>query len=267
MASVTSNLPKITVITPSYNSERYIEITISSVLDQNYPNLEYLVIDGGSSDKTLDILKKYDNSLTWISEKDRGQSHAINKGIDMATGDVIAYMNSDDSYEQGALLRVGNFFIKNPKAYWVTGRCRFVNPKGQEIRKLATLYKNFWLLWGSYVVLMILDYVSQPATFWHREVINKVGYFNENLHYAMDYDYSLRVGKAYKMWRLNHYLASYRIHPYSKTFSSAASINAQFDEDLALARKNGASQLYVNLHSFHNSLITKIYLGFIRSSS
>jgi glycosyltransferase involved in cell wall biosynthesis len=99
--------PKISIITPSYNSGQFIEDTIRSVLDQNYPDLEYLVIDGGSTDQTLDILKKYEGSLTWVSEKDHGQSHAINKGLLLATGDVIAYLNSDDMYVRGALLAVG----------------------------------------------------------------------------------------------------------------------------------------------------------------
>jgi glycosyltransferase involved in cell wall biosynthesis len=258
--------PKISIITPSYNSGQFIEDTIRSVLDQNYPDLEYLVIDGGSTDQTLDILKKYEGSLTWVSEKDHGQSHAINKGLLLATGDVIAYLNSDDTYEPGALMNVAKFIIKHPQAFWVTGKCRFIDPNGHEIRRLVTRYKNFWLLWCSYSALMVLDYVSQPATFWCKEVIDEVGYFNEDLHYTMDYDYSLRAGNIFKLWHIKQNLASYRIHNNSKTFSSTASINAQFDEDLAIAKKHGASQLLIYLHILHNALITKIYRGMVRAS-
>ena len=121
MTTSITDLPKITVITPSYNSGRFIEQTICSVLNQKYPKLEYLVIDGGSTDETISILQKYSNSLTWISEKDRGQSHAINKGIEYSTGEVIAYLNADDIYEPGALVNIGNYFFQHHQAYWVTG--------------------------------------------------------------------------------------------------------------------------------------------------
>ncbi len=264
MISQLADLPKITVITPSYNSELFIEDTIRSVLSQDYPNLEYFVIDGGSSDNTIEILKKYASKLTWISEKDRGQSHAINKGIDMATGEVIAYLNSDDVYLPGAMTRIARLVVAHPQAYWITGRCRFIDSCGVEIRRLAKLYKYFWLLWGNYTVLTVLDYVSQPATFWRRKVFQRVGYFDENLHYAMDYDFSLRVGKVFKMWRINHCIASYRIHSSSKTFSSADRINDQFDEDLEIARKNGTSPALVNLHKLHNGMVKIIYRGMIR---
>ena len=260
-------LPKITVITPSYNQANFIDQTIQSVLSQNYPNLVYIIMDGGSTDGTIEILKRYNSQLVWFSEKDRGQSHAINKGLRRSTGDVIAYLNSDDVYEPGTLLAVGEFFADHPDACWLTGWCSTVNTQGKEIRKLSTLYKKFWLFWRSYKALLVLDYVSQPATFWRREVIEKVGEFNESLHFAMDYDYSLRVGKHFKLRVLPRYLARYRVHHNSKTFSSTESINAQFDEDLEIARKNGASRILTGFHTFHNSLIALIYRGYKVSSS
>jgi glycosyltransferase involved in cell wall biosynthesis len=251
-----SDLPKITIITPSYNQGDFISETIDSVLSQGYPNLEYFVIDGGSVDNTIDILRTHGEDFYWISEPDKGQSHAINKGLLLATGDVIAFLNSDDLYEPGALLKVGEFFANKPGTDWVTGKCRIINQDGCEIRKAVTMYKNFWLRINSYSILLITDYVSQPATFWRRQVITKVGSFDENLQYAMDYDYSLRVGKYFKLWVLDHYLASYRIHPRSKAGSSA---NKQFDTDLEIAKRHSISPICLFLHELHNALIVKIY--------
>ena len=114
-------LPRISVVTPSYNQGNFVEETIQSVLDQGYPNLEYIVMDGGSTDGTLDILRKYEKRLVWKSERDRGQSDALNKGFRMASGDIFSFINSDDVYEPGALHKVGRFFVDHPQASWLTG--------------------------------------------------------------------------------------------------------------------------------------------------
>ena len=257
-------LPRIIIVTPSYNQGCFIEETINSVLDQGYPNLEYIVMDGGSTDGTIEILKKYSSQLIWFSEKDRGQSHAINKGLRQATGDVFAFLNSDDVYEPSALLAVGEFFTIHPDTYWLTGWCQTMNTQGQVIRKLSTFYKKFWLIWRSYKALLVLDYVSQPATFWRREVIEKVGEFNENFHYAMDYDYSLRVGKHYKLWVLPRYLARFRVHPTSK---AGASAHSQFDADLKIACSHTDSTLLQHLHAWHNSLIIAVYRLLLASNA
>ena len=250
-----SKLPRISIITPSFNQGHFIEETIASVLSQDYPDLEYIVMDGGSSDDTAEILKKYGDNLTWRSEKDRGQTHAINKWLKIATGDVIAYLNSDDLYNPGALL-VGKFFAENPNNYWATGKCRIIDPEGMEIRKLITLYKNFWLHLNSYKALLVLDYVSQPATFWHRQVIEKVGQFDESLHLTMDYDYSLRVGHHYKLWFIDAYLASFRSHPDSK---STTSTKVHFDSDLVIAKCHTSSPILRSLHAAHNRMIVFLY--------
>lgn len=248
-------LPKITIITPSYNQGHLIEATITSVLTQDYPNLEYIVLDGGSSDGTVDILKRYSDRLHWRSEKDRGQSDALNKGFRMATGDIIAFINSDDIYEPGALLKVGRYFASHPEAHWVTGRCRNIDLEGREIRKFITAYKNLWLKLGSYRVLLVLDYVSQPSTFWSRKVVEEVGLFDENLHFSMDYDYSLRVGKHFKLCTLDDYLASFRIHAASKS----GRIRDHFNTDLSIARRHTNSPVLRGLHRLHNEIIIAAY--------
>lgn len=249
-------LPKITVITPSFNQGEFIEQTINSVLSQNYPDLEYIIMDGGSTDNTLEVLRKYDGRLLWTSEKDRGQSHAINKGLRIATGEIIAFLNSDDLYEPGSLMKVGTFFMNFPEANWLTGKCRTIDPAGKEIRKGITLYKNAWLKLRSYDVLAVLNYISQPATFWTRKVVRRIGSFDESLHYAMDYDYWLRVGSKFKLWVLNDYLASFRIHPSSKAGSSA---HAQFDAEFQISKRYITSPVLVWLHTTHVALTVVIY--------
>jgi glycosyltransferase involved in cell wall biosynthesis len=209
--------PKISVITPSLNQADFIERTIDSVLSQNYPNLEYIVIDGGSNDGTLEILKKYDSQIKWISEKDQGQADAINKGLKMATGQILTYLNSDDLYEARALEKVACFFKKNPKTMWVYGKCRIIDENDKEIRKIITWYKNFWLKKYSYNKLLAMDFISQPAVFWRKELTEEIGTFNINEHLVMDYGYWLRAGRKYSAGVINDYLAKFRLHQSSKS--------------------------------------------------
>ncbi len=248
--------PRITVITPSYNQAGYIQQTIESVLDQGYPDLEYWVVDGGSTDGTVAILHKFGDRLNWLSERDRGQAHAINKGLTRATGQIVAYLNSDDLYEPGALATVGQYFARYPQAGWVSGKCRIVDPGGREVRRAITLYKNLWLRLGSHTVLQALDYLSQPATFWHRRVINTVGFFDERWHYALDYDFSLRVACHFRLHVIDEYLASFRVHALSKGRTGFA---AQFEEDLSCAREHCPSRVLVGLHALHNRLTVTVY--------
>ncbi len=251
-----ATLPTITIITPSYNQGVFIEQTIDSILSQGYPNLEYIVLDGGSTDGTLDVLRKYDDRLVWISEKDRGQSDALNKGFRMATGEVIGFLNSDDYYEPGALMQVGRFFAERPDAAWVTGKCRTVDPHGREIRKLITLYKQIWLRLRSYRVLLVLNYISQPATIWRRSVWEAVGGLDERLHYAMEYDYWLRIGQQFKLDVLDEDLACFRVHPASKAGSSERN---QFQSELAIAERYIRSPFLLDLHNLHVALVVAVY--------
>jgi glycosyltransferase involved in cell wall biosynthesis len=248
-------LPRISIITPSLNQARFIETTIQSVLDQGYPKLEYIVVDGGSTDGTLEILKKYEKHLTWSSQKDKGQSEAINKGFRQARGEVLAFINSDDCYEPDALHKVGNYFALHSEAHWVTGKCRIIDEQGNEKRKLITQYKNIWLMLRSYKVLLVLDYISQPATFWRRIIIERIGYFDENEHLSMDYDFSLRAGKQFPLHVLNKYLAAFRVHPTSKS----RQIREHFSSDLIIARRHTNSRILHNLHQLHNFLIITAY--------
>lgn len=250
------DIPRITIITPSLNQGSYIEQTIKSVLDQGYPDLEYIVIDGGSTDGTLDILRNYEGRLTWISEKDAGQSDAINKGIRMATGDIIAYLNSDDLYEDGALNSVAERFLSDPSLKWLTGRCRIIDENGGEVRKPITAYKNFLLKRYSFNVLLITNPISQPATFWRREVMDEIGLFDVHEHLAMDYDYWLRLGQKYDPCIVDRYLASFRVYRQSKTSSN---FTRTFKREMILAKKYSRSNMVHILHWLSGSAISAVY--------
>ncbi len=236
---------RISIITPSFNQGRFIERTIKSVLEQGYSNLEYIVVDGGSSDETLDILRKYDSQLQWISEKDEGQSDAINKGLRMATGDIVAFLNSDDTYEENALRNVVNFFTANPSIIWLTGRCRIIDEHDREVRRGITWYKNLFLHRYSFNALLVTNFISQPATFLRREVIEEFGFFNAAYHRVMDYDYWLRVGIKYPPGIVDDYLARFRTYKESKTSSNFVE---SFRQELVVCRKYSRSRTINVLH-------------------
>jgi glycosyltransferase involved in cell wall biosynthesis len=167
------------------------------VLDQGYPNLEYIVIDGGSTDGSVETIRKFENSIAyWVSEKDRGQAHAINKGMQRATGDIIAYLNSDDYYLAGSLVRVAEHFVRHPNVDLVHGRCRIVDEHGVKISERKgsiTRYDEILDLWD--VWWNGRNFV-QPEVFWTRRISEKIGPFREDLFWVMDYDYWLRLLRA-----------------------------------------------------------------------
>jgi glycosyltransferase involved in cell wall biosynthesis len=249
--------PKISIVTPSYNQGKFIERTILSILNQDYKNFEYIIMDGGSTDETLEILKKYDDKIIWKSEKDNGQSDAINKGIKMTTGEIIAYLNSDDTYEPGALKKVAEFFENNPDKKWVYGKCKIINEKDQEIRKWITAYKNFLLKNYSYKKLLTENFISQPATLWRKELHQELGYFNEKENFCMDYEFWLRLGEKYDAGVIDDYLANFRYYSNSK---SGAVNKQQFRDQLRLAQKYGqAHPTSLLIHKFNYYKITGIY--------
>lgn len=248
---------RISIITPSYNQAPFIERTILSVLDQDYENVEYIVIDGGSTDGTIEILKKYSDRITWKSEKDNGQTEAINKGLRMTTGDIVAYLNSDDTYEPGALAAIADYFRNNPDMKWAYGKCRIIDADDREIRKPITLYKNLLLRKYSYAKLLSENFVSQPATFWKREIHVQEGFFDETEHFCMDYEFWLRIGKKHPAGVINDYLANFRYYADSKS----GSVNKkQFQDELRIAKKYSQGKaLPIILHELNYWKIVIIY--------
>ena len=250
---------KISLITPSFSQVKFIRQTIDSVLSQNYPNLEYLVMDGGSADGTVEILKSYGKQITWVSESDHGQADAINKGLKQATGDILGYLNSDDVLLPGSLQAIGKYFANHPDCDWLTGDCIVVGIDGRPAKTnwLVRGYKRFLFWFYSPKLLRIVDnMIPQPSTFWSRKAIKKVGLFNADLHYVMDYDYWLRLSRHYKPHDLKIPLSGFRAQPDSKSETSRDKLMAEGDKVLA---DNGATKLDLWLHRLHSGVVRFIY--------
>ncbi|HMS65153.1 MAG TPA: glycosyltransferase family 2 protein [Ignavibacteria bacterium] len=199
--------PKISIVTVSYNMVDYIEDTILSVISQQYPNLEYIIIDGGSKDGTVDIIKKYENWITyWISEPDNGMYDAIQKGFKKATGDIMAYLNSDDKYHYNAFYSVGTIFTSHEDVQWILGRASFYNDEGTivDVKDLKR-WSKFNYYTGDY------KWIQQESVFWKRELWIKAGSkIDTNLKYAGDYELWLRFFRFAKLYSCETIFAGFR---------------------------------------------------------
>lgn len=214
--------PVISIVTPSFNQGQFIERTIQSVLTQGINKLEYFVADGGSSDGTLDIIKKYNDRLFYVSEKDYGQADAVNKGIKATTGDIIGWLNSDDIYYPGALSAVIRHFTVHPDIDVVYGDAYHIDENDQI---LEPYYTEDW----DYAKLKEVCFLCQPAVFFRRRVVKEVGLLDQSLAYCMDYDYWLRLGKIRPFGRLHQYLAGSRMYKNNKTLGSRVAVHKEIN--------------------------------------
>lgn len=219
------SLPKISLVTPSFNQGAYIEQTICSVLDQQYPDLEYMIIDGGSSDESVDIIRKYAKYLKyWVSEPDEGQSHAINKGISRCTGDVFNWINTDDYYEPQALWQVGQCF-EDPRIEVLAGRSRSFDAQGSSvINAPSALYNN------NLAKTIGWARIDQPATFFRRSVVEQLGNLDTRLHYLMDRDWWIRYllqNGTQNIQVVDDLLVHFRLHERSKTVAQSSKFLAE----------------------------------------
>ncbi|MBE9007109.1 glycosyltransferase [Fortiea sp. LEGE XX443] len=203
---------KFSVITPSFRQGCFIERTIQSVLSQNIEDMEYIICDGGSDDETVEILKKYHQKLRWISEADKGQSDAVNKGISMTTGDIIAWINSDDIYYPEAFQTVKQVFESKPEIEVVYGDADWINELDDIIYPYPT---EDW----NYKRLIETCYICQPAVFFKRSLIERFGSLDTSLDYCMDYELWLRYGKYVDFYHIPQKMAGSRMYKTNKTVS------------------------------------------------
>ena len=247
---------KISIITPSFNQAEFLRETIKSVVAQNYKNIEYLIFDGGSTDGSVEIIKKYAQKypkiIKWQSKKDKGQVDALNKGLKKATGDIIAYLNSDDYYLPGAFTKVVKFFQDNPNSQWLVGNCQVSNPK----LKWTFAIKHLVPVDRSRAWLYLFNWINQPAVFLKKELVDRVGEFDSKYHYAFDYDYWLRCSKTSLPGRLHQNLAVFRVHSTSK---GSSNYQKQFREQHQIISSYITSRLIILFHFLANCIIVKIY--------
>ena len=218
---MSADLPSITVVTPSFNQGAFLERTIRSVLDQGYPHLEYFVLDGGSTDGSVEIIRRYEHAIDyWVSQPDGGQTAAINAGWQRATGEILAWLNSDDYYLPGALAAAGAAFLEHPDAALVYGPMRREDPDGRSLGTLGSPFDRRRLLYSHQMI-------PQPSAFFRRAGVEAAGPLDESLHYSMDYDFLLRLTSLGPTVMIAQPLAVATIHAEAKTTRDRAEAAAE----------------------------------------
>lgn len=217
-------MPRIAIVTPSFQQGRFIKRTIESVLTQNVNGVEYFVADGGSSDETTGILQQYDRQIRWVSEKDRGQAHAVNKAIAATTAPVIGWLNSDDLYCPNALSTVLSYFDAHPEADVVYGEADHIGENDELLEPYPTEDWNT-------PRLLETCFLCQPAVFFRRSVVERWGMLDERLQYCMDYEYWIRLGRAGAAFaRINQKLACSRMYASNKTLGATVRVHAETND-------------------------------------
>jgi glycosyltransferase involved in cell wall biosynthesis len=221
-----NELPLVSIVTPSLNQGSFIRATIESVLSQDYPHIEYLVMDGGSTDETIEILKSFGDRFRWVSEPDRGQSEAINKGWRMAHGEIVSWLNADDLLAPGAIrAAVDAFRAAGDDLAGVYGDCEYIDGTGRHLGDYPSQPFDY-----DQLVQLTEDFIPQPGTFLRNMWVQKAGMLDESLHYVMDYDFWLRLGLHARMQYLPHKMSLARMHGGAKTHLSTP----RFGEEMAL---------------------------------
>ncbi len=227
--------PLVSIITPSYNQANFLEETIRSVLDQGYPNLEYIIVDGGSTDGSLEIIQKYADRLAWwVSEPDQGQTDAINKGFSQAKGEILAWLNSDDTYLPGAVAEAVGYLQVHPEIGTVYGDANLINDEGNVIGRFPAKQTDNRRLMRGYV------HIPQQATFFRKELWRKVGPLDPTFFFAMDYDLWVRLSQHAPLKYYSRLWANFRLH------GGAKSIEADdrcWPEMVRVHRREGGSRL------------------------
>jgi len=237
--------PLVSIVTASFNQARYLEATINSVLGQEYPRIEYIIVDGGSTDGSVDVIKKYADKLAWwVSEKDKGQTDAINKGFNRATGDILAWLNSDDTYNPGAISQAVKYLLENPEVGLVYADCNFIDEEDRIIGKFNSAQTDLRKLREGYV------HIPQQTMFFRAKYWKELGPLDPSFYFAMDYDLWTRIAArapfkylAGKTW------ANFRLHTSGKT---VAADDRCWPEMLRVHYRDGGS--------FFSIIVAKYYL-------
>ncbi len=207
--------PLVSIITPSFNQARFLEETMLSVLNQDYPNLEYLVVDGGSQDGSLEIIQKYAHRLAWwVSEKDRGQTDAINKGFGRAKGEILAWLNSDDTYQPGAIAQAVAYLQAHPEAGMVYGDANLIDQHDNVIGKFPARQTDYKRLRQGFV------HIPQQAAFFRASLWRQVGPLDPSFYFAMDYDLWVRLARLAPLHYQSKHWANFRLHDSGKSVVS-----------------------------------------------
>jgi len=250
-------MKKISIITPSFNQGNFLEQTIDAVLSQNYPNLEYMVIDGGSIDNSVEIIKKYEKHLTyWVSEKDKGQSDAINKGLKRATGEIVNWINSDDWYNPNTLQKVAEYFddeniqvVSGRSDVWKLGKFKVCNPG-------VDVYPNFEKTVG-------WARIDQPETFFRMSAIQKMGFLNADLHYVMDREWWIRFLLHFgqeKVKKVEDVFVNFRLHEDSKTFNYQTKFDQEaMDVYYTIAKQNNLEEAKIFESNFQVTFLDTLH--------
>jgi len=243
--------PKISIVVPSYNKVRFIGQTLQSIFTQNYENLEVIIQDGGSTDGTVGIIKKFAGKypIIWESKKDNGQLDAVNIGLKKATGAILTYINADDYYESGAFASVSKAFLENPNALWFAGLGIVVNEEGKEIAKAISWYKKFLLSLNFRFNLLITNYLMQPSVFFTKEAYKKYGPFIGTPDFIMEYDFWLKLGHISMPVVINKCISKFRIEPGTITKRMFKKL---LFEDTKIVKKYTNNPFILILHGLNN---------------
>ena len=210
-----STFPLVSIVTPSYGQARFLENTIRSVFDQDYPNIEYIIVDGGSTDGSVEIIRRFADRLAWwVSEKDRGQTDAINKGFARAKGDILAWLNSDDTYAPHAVTEAVEFLRAHPEVGLVYGDANFIDENGSVLCRFPAAQTDYRRLRQGYV------HIPQQASFWRADLWRKVGPLDPSFYFAMDYDLWVRLSKLAPVQYVPRLWANFRLHAQGKTITA-----------------------------------------------
>ena len=257
-------LPKISIVIPSFNKVEFIGSTLQSIIAQKYSNLEVIIRDGGSTDGTQEVIKKYAQKypklISWLEKRGEGQKDAINKGLKEVSGEILTYLNADDVYQDGVLREVGEYFAKHPNTLWLAGRGKTIDENGNEIASWVDSYKNYLLKLNNYSWLLCVNYLFQPSVFLSKSAYKNYGPFTGTATGVTEYEMWLRLGKAKMPKILDNVLSGFRL---SRGSISTTEFKKILFEDEKIVEKHTSNQVILMLHYLHNlgRIITLNILG------